>query len=156
MVLLSSIIVDTGAQTVVLTANVGVDSIETITFANSTQEVTFAARASIQINFSEFLSFADQMNIFETAILFNFSTINAAASSPFVKQTSIEYHDVGAGNWNLSVSPLAGDDVVSYEATKSSLKFVMNTRAGDVTLTFPEWILFLQAFNHYRLSIKAF
>jgi hypothetical protein len=156
MVLVSLIQVDTGSQTVTLTATVGGDSVETITFDNTTQQVTFAARSGILINFSEFLSFSDQVNIFETAILFNFSTINSAATKPFDKIVSNEFHDIGAGNWNLTVSPLSGDDVVSYEATKSSLKLYMNTRSSDVTLSFPEWILFLQSFNHYRLSVKAF
>lgn len=156
MVLVSNIAVDTGLQTVVLTSTVGVDTVEIITFDNTTQQVTLSARASILINFSEFLSFADQVNIFETAILFNFSTINIAATKPFDKLISNEFHDIGSGDWNLTVSPLSGDDVVSYEATKSTLKFLMNTRSSDVTLSFPEWILFLQSFNHYKLSVKAF
>lgn len=156
MVLLSQIVVDTGAQTVVLSATVGGDSVETITFDNTTQELIFSSRPSLIINFSEFLSFSDQVNIFETAILFNFSTINAAATKPFNKNVSTEYHNLDAGNWNFTVSTLSGDEIVSYEGTKSSLKLLMNTRSSDITLTFSEWILFLQEFNHYRLSIKAF
>lgn len=156
MVLVSTILIDLGSQTATLNGLVGVDIVENITYDNVTHSVTFDARASILINFAEFLAFADQVNIFQTAIIFNFSTANIAATTPFDKITSMEYHDIGAGNWDLTVSPLAGDDVVSYEATKSSLKFVMNARSSAVTLSFAEWVLFLQSFNHYRLSVKAF
>lgn len=156
MALVSTINIDLASQTDILAATVSGTPVETITYDNSTKQVTFDARASILINFSEFLAFADQVNIFQTSILFNFSTVNASATTPFDKLTSIEYHDIGAGNWNLTVSPLAGDDVVSYEGTASSQKLVMNERFSSVTLSFPEWILFLQSFNHYRLSIKSF
>lgn len=156
MVLVSNIAVDPGAQTIILSSVVGIDPIETVTYENTTKEITFSARPSTLINFLEFFSFSDQLNIFQTAILFNFPSVNIAASKPFDKIESIEFHDIGSGNWDLNSSTISGDNIVSYEATKSTEKFLMNERTGDVSVSFPEWILFLQLFNHYSRSVRQF
>lgn len=46
--------------------------------------------------------------------------------------------------------------VEKYEGTQSSSKILINKRPSNKILEFPEWIYFLQALNHYRLSIKGF
>lgn len=156
MALTSVISVDEDLEAINMTTYLGSDLVELINFDNGTKLVTFSARPSILISFSEFFLFAIQVNIYQVAVLSTFSSVNAAMTKPFNKMTSTEFHDVDAGNLDLTASPLSGDDVVSYEATKSTLKFLMNTRSSDVTLTFPEWVLFLQNFNHYKLSLKSF
>lgn len=154
MALVSNIVIDLLGQTAILTATVGGDSVEVITYDNATKQVTFDARAYILISFSEFLSFCDQVNIFQTAILFNYSTINVFLTTPFTQLIINELHD--SGMWNLTVETDAAPNVVEYQGTGSSSKLEMLKRSGSKTLTFPEWLYFLQALNHYRLSIKAF
>jgi len=154
MVLTSTINIDLGAQIAILNANVGVDTVELITYDNSTFQVTFDARPNLIINFTEFLSFCDQVNILQTAILFNYANINVFATTPFTQLIINELHD--PGTWNLTVSAHTDPNIVEYEGTKSSVKIYMLERSGSKTLGFAEWLYFLQALNHYRLSIKAF
>lgn len=156
MALTTTIVVDTSVNTIVLSSSSIDGAVETITYDAVTNQVTIAARSAILINFVEFLNLCDQINIFETAILFNFSLVNILTTKPFIQVASTELHDVGAGNWNLTCSPLTGSNICEYQATKSTLKFYMVSRDADVILEFPEWVLFLQSLNHYRLSIKAF
>lgn len=154
MALISNIVIDLAGQTAILTATVIGNSVELITYDNSSKLITFDARAGIIIDFSEFLSFCDQMNIFETALLFNFPNINTFATIPF-SQMIIDEEHVG-GQWDLTVTSGAVPLVVEYEGTRSSTKLNMLERLASKTLEFPEWLYFLQALNHYRLSIKAF
>lgn len=154
MALISNIVIDVAAQTAILTATVNGDSVELLTYDNTIQEVIFDARPDIIIQFSDFLSFCDQINIFETAILFNFPSINTFTTILFSQMISDEEH-VG-GQWNLTVTSGADPLVVEYEGTRSSTKLNMLERSGSKSLSFPEWLYFLQALNHYRLSIKSF
>lgn len=153
MVLVSTINIDLGTQTAILTCSSNGNSVDVITYDNSVQEVTFDSRDGIIIDFSEFLSFCDQINIFETAILFNFNS-NVFATTPFSQMIANELHDPGM--WNLTISAHTDPNVYECQGTKSSQKMDIMPRAGSKTLTFPEWLYFLQALNHYRLSIKGF
>lgn len=154
MALVANIVVDLASGTIVLTSTVSGNSVETITYDNSTKEVTFDSRDGIIISFAEFLPFCDQVNIFQTAILFNYPSINVFSTIPFAQLIINELHD--PGQWNLTVTPHTDPNVVEYEGTKSSTKLSMNARPSSKTLSFPEWQYFLQALNHYRLSIKSF
>lgn len=144
----------TSDSTIILTCTVSGNSVETITYDNLTNEVTFDARDDIIISFSEFLGFCDQVNIFQTAILFKNPSINPFEIIPFSQLIINEIHD--PGTWNLTVTPHTDPNVVEYQGTKSSEKIEMLPRAGSKTLSFPEWQYFLLALNHYRLSIKSF
>ncbi len=154
MALVSNIVLDLASSTVVLTATVDSNSVDVITYDNTVNQVTFDARAGIIIDFSEFLAFCDQVNIFQAAILFSFPSIDVFATTPFAQMLTNELHD--PGQWNLTVTPHTDPNVVQYEGTQSSSKLNMIERAGSKTLDFPEWLYFLQVLNHYRLSIKGF
>ncbi len=153
MVLVSTINVDLGSESVVLTASVSSDIVDVITYDNTTQQVTFDTRPGIIINFTEFLSFCDQVNIFQTAILFNYSP-NIAATTPFTQILVNELHDPGM--WNLTITPHTDPNIIEYQGTRSSSKVEMFERSMSKTLDFAEWVYFLVALNHYKLSIKAF
>jgi hypothetical protein len=152
MALTSTINIDLGSGTVNLIALVDGNSVELITYDNSTKLVTFDPRDDIIINFSEFLSYCDQINIFQEAIVFNYSP--NIASKPFTQIIANELHDPGM--WNLTVSAHTDPNVVEYQGTKSSVKMEMLPRASSKTLTFPEWVYFLDVLNHYKTSIKNF
>lgn len=154
MALFSNIVVDLASGTIVLTSTVSSNPVETITYDKTSNQITFDARDGIIIDFSEFLPFCDQVNIFQTAILFNFPGIDVFSTTPFTQLIINELHD--PGQWNLTVTPHTDPNVVEYEGTKSSTKLNMIARVGSKTLSFPEWTYFLQALNHYRLSIKGF
>jgi len=154
MALVSNIVVDLASGLINILATVLGSNVENITYDNSTNQITFDARDDIIIDFAEFLPFCDQINIFQTAILFNYPSINVFATVPFSQLFINELHDPGI--WNLIISAHTDPNVVEYQATKSSTKVEMLPRSGSKTLEFPEWQYFLQALNHYRLSIKAF
>lgn len=152
MVLVSNINIDLTAGTAILTSTKDGNSVETLTYDNATKEITFDSRDDIIISFTEFLSFFDQVNIFQTAIVFNYNSI--INSSPFTQLIINELHDPGM--WNLTVSPHTDPNLVEYQGTKSSTKLEMLPRAGSKTITYPEWIYFLQALSHYAQSIRNF
>lgn len=155
MSLVSNIVVDLASGTVVLTSTVSGNSVENITYLNSGKQVTFSARPDITITQSEFLSFCDQVNIFQTAILFNFNP-DVFAIIPFGSCNNTETHDTGLNQWNLVCIYGASPRVCNYSFFKASGNEVLTNRGSSKTLDFPEWQYFLQALNHYRLSIKQF
>jgi len=156
MVLNSTINVDLGSGTIIFNAISGSDTIELITYDNSVQEVTFDARPDIIIQFDEFLNFIRQINILQTAILFNFTSVNSFSTVPFIQIIVNEFHDVDLGMWNLTVNAFTGPIVIEYQGTRSSTKLEMLERSSSKTLTFPEWQKVLLALNNYRSSIQAF
>lgn len=154
MALVSNIVIDLASGTIILTATVSGVSVETITYTQSNNQVTFDARDDVIIQFSEFLPLCEQITILETAILFNYPSINVFATTPFTQMQVNELHDVGM--WNLTVTSVSNPNIVEYQGTKSSTKLEMLERADNKTLSFPEWLKFLIALNHYKLSIKGF
>jgi hypothetical protein len=153
MALQSNILIDLAAGTIILNAQVGSDIVDIVTYDNATKRITFSDRAEVLTSFSEFVSFCEQMNIFQTAILFNYSP-NVAATTPFLQILADEHHT--PGQWNMTVSSDTDPNVAQYEGTHSSSKLLMIARVGDKTIDFPEWLFFLQVLNHYKLSIKNF
>lgn len=154
MALVSNINVDSASGTIAFTSSVLENDVENITYDSSTNEITFDARADIIIDFSEFIALCNQINIFQTAILFIYPGIDVFATHPFSQLIINELHDPGM--WSLTVSPHTDPNVMECQGTKSSTKMEMLPRSGSKTLSFPEWQYFLQALNHYRLSIKSF
>jgi len=65
MALVTTININLNDQIAILTSTKDGDSVELITYDNSTQQVTFDSRLTINIDFIEFLSFCDQINIFQ-------------------------------------------------------------------------------------------
>lgn len=156
MVLLNTIVIDLSARTAVLNSTQSGNVVETVTYNANTNDVTFDARPYILLNFTEFLTFCDQMIILQTAVLFNYAP-NITLTKPFGQVIVNELHNLVSNQWNLTVSNFTSPPyVMQYEGTRSSLKLEMEDRASTVTLTFPEWTVFLAALLHYRLSIQAF
>lgn len=154
MALTSNIVLDSALSTIVLSASTGDGSVETITYDGTVNQITIDTRDSIIIDFTEFLSFCDQVNIFQTAILFRFSSVSILATQPFRQAIANELKT--NGNWNFTFSGPTDPDICQYEGTKSSSKLLMNARGMAKTLEFPEWVYFVQALNYYKLSIKGF
>lgn len=155
MALVSNIVIDLSSKTAVLTSTVSGNNVEVITYVNSLQQVTFNARPDITISQADFLSFCDQINIFQTAIIFNFNP-DVFAIIPFGSCNNTENHDSVLNQWNLVCIYGATPRVCNYSFVKATSNEVLTNRASSKTLEFPEWTYFLQALNHYRLSIKGF
>lgn len=154
MALVSNIVISLVNQTVNLRATVDDNLVEDITYDKTTNQITFAERGEFVINFDEFLPFCDQVNIFQTAILFNFPSIDVFSVIPFSQLVINELHD--GDTWDLTVSNQNDPNIVEYICTKSTTQTDMLKRSPSKTIEFPEWTYFLQALNHYRLSIKNF
>lgn len=155
MALTTSIIINLAAGTAVMTCTVNDVPVETLTYVNSTQSVDFYKRDPVTISGFDFIAFGNQVNIFQTAIIFNFSP-GVASTIPFAQMIVNELHDVGAGTWALLISPYSGSDVCNYTANLSGSSIDMGNRNPSTTLDFPEWIVFLSGLNHYRLSVRNF
>lgn len=155
MALLTTIDINLIAKTAVLTCTVSGNRVEIITYTNSTQNVTFTKRDPLTISGTDFMSYTDQIKIFQTAIIFNFSP-NQFATVPFGQCDANEIQDVGSQTWNLTVFSVDGSNVVEYSAALATLDVALIDRNPDKTITFPEWIETLVALNHYRLSVRNY
>lgn len=155
MVLTTSITISLGTGTAVLQCSTQDGPVETLTYNNNTQTVEFYKRDPITLSGSSFISFGNQINIFQTAIIFNFAP-SQFSTIPFVQMIVNELNDVGAGTWALLISPYDGSDVCNYTANLAESNVYMDNRNPSKTLEFPEWIVFLNGLNHYRLSIRNF
>lgn len=155
MTLNSNIVINLGNQTAVLTCSSDGFAVETLTYDNSNKTINFYKREPLTISGSEFISFGNQVNIFQTAILFNFSPL-ISDTTPFSQMIVNELHDLGPETWSLVVSPHTDPNVCDYVATLSSLDVALNDRNPSQTIDFPEWIVFLAALNHYRLSVRNY
>lgn len=154
MALLSNIVVDQSAQTAILTVTKAGNAVETITYTNSTKQVSFALRADITITLIEFLDFISQVNIFQTAILFNYNP-SVFLTVPFGSCNNTETHDIALSKWTLVCIYGATPRVVNYSCNIPALTVDLVNRSGAKAIDFPEWIYFLMQLNHYRQSLKA-
>lgn len=155
MALVSNIQVDLAARTAILTSTVNNNSVELISYVDSNLQITFNSRADINISFSEFIDFVNQVNILQTAILFNFSP-NVFASIPFGSCNNTENHDSVLNKWNLVCIYGASPRVCNYSYDKATTTLTMANRASSKILEFPEWLYFLNQLNHYKTSVKQF
>jgi hypothetical protein len=153
MALISNIVIDLAAATAVLTCTDGGSSVDVLTYANSNQQVTFSSRPTLTIPAVDFINFANQIQIFQTAILFNFHA-NVGAILPFSQMDVSESHPSGA--WNLLITQTPGTDVCNYSATLSGSTVAMKNRPLAKTLDFPEWMVYLNGITHYAYSVKNY
>lgn len=153
----SNIVIDLGAQTATLTITNASTPVETITYTNSSNTVSFASRSMINISGIDFLNYLAQFLIFQTAILNNFSA-NIFTTTPFTEVENVETNNVGGNSWNFysvtSYSPTGR--TVDYSALGSNQTVNINNRQFTITINFPEWVYLLGALNHYNASVKAF
>lgn len=154
MALVNTLVVDLVTQTIVLTSsNAGL--VETITYSNALKQVTFAARAAINITGAEFIDLVSQINILQTAILFNFSN-NINETVPFNSFNLLDSYDSGANTWNLVCLCGSVPRVFNYSGIGSNSTVDFLARANSKTIEFPEWMKCLQAINSYRTEIRDF
>lgn len=155
MALINVITVDLGSKTIVLNCTSAGNLVENITYNQSINQITFATRNDIVISGNDFIILTNQINIFQTAILFNFSP-NINAYIPFNSCDNSENHDSVNNLWGLAciygVSPRA----INYSAIGSNKTVDLLSRANSKNIEFPEWLYLLQALNHYRTSVINF
>lgn len=155
MALSSTITVDLLSQTSTLTCSVGLNVVETITYNKSNNQITFSSRPDITITGSEFMDFCNQVNICQTAILFNYGPL-VSATIPFNSTNVTETQDIANNNWNMVCIFGAVPRVSNYSANSITKMVTLFNRASPKTIDFPEWLVFLTDLNHYRLSVRNY
>ena len=100
MALNTTIVVNLGSGSLVLTSDSSGTPVETISFDATANQFSIAARSDANIPAQDFLSFVDQINIFNTAISFNYNP-NIFATVPFNLAASEELNDIVNNQWNL-------------------------------------------------------
>lgn len=155
MALVNTITVDLAAKTVVLNSTSGGNLVENITYSQSVNQITFLTRPDIVISGIDFLNLTNQINIFQTAILFNFSP-NINATIPFNSCDNSENHDSVNNLWGLACIYGASPRPINYSAIGSNNTVDLIARGSSKTIEFPEWLNLLNGLNHYRVSIRNF
>jgi hypothetical protein len=157
MVLVNTLVVDLSGQTVTLTVTSAGSPVETITYTFSSNTLQFASRSLINISGTDFLTLMQQINLFQTAIIFNFN-VNVITSTPFTEVQNIEDNITGTNQWEFysvtGYSPTGR--TLDYTALGSNATVNLNNRQFAVTVNFPEWTLMLQALNHFKGSVQQF
>jgi hypothetical protein len=157
MALVNSIVIDLGGQTVTLTSTSSSNNVEVITYAASTNQITFASRSFINILGTDFLALIAQFNIFHAAILTNFSII-LSATTPFTEVENVETNLTSSNEWNFYsiIGAIPEERTVDYSGLGSAVTVNLNNRIFNSTINFTEWVYLLTALNHYKGSVKAF
>lgn len=155
MVLVITITVDLAAKTVILNSTSSGNLVENITYSQALNQVTFATRPDILISISDYMSLINQINIFQTAILFNFIP-SVIATTPFGSCENLENHDSIANTWGLACIYGASPRVINYSCSGSTKLVDLIALGSSKTIEFPEWLYLLPALNHYKFSLTNF
>lgn len=154
MALLSNIAVNETGGICVLTVTKYGNAVETITYTDSANQISFAARLNINISVIEFLDYVSQINIFQAAILLKHNP-NVFLTVPFGSCNNTEDHNVILNKWDLVSIYGLPPRVCNYSCDIASLTVDLANRANSKTIDFPEWIYWLGKLNHYKNSLKA-
>lgn len=153
----NTIAIDLVTGTAILTITNSSNTVETITYTNSSKTLLFANRSLINISGSDFLNMLAQFIIFQQAILTNFSA-NIFSTMTFTEVQNIENNNTGGNTWDFycvtSYSPTGR--TLDYSALGSYGTVNVKNRQFATTINFAEWVYLLQALNHYNASVKAF
>lgn len=152
MALISNIVISLEDGTAVLAVTRSGDVVETISYENIGQTVTFASRDDITITSSEFIDLCNQVNILQTAILFNY-LVNQLATTPFSVVSCIERNAITTWDFTFSLVDIPDPNVADYSDVIADSQVFLAGRHGNKILQFPEWIYFLQSLTHYRKSV---
>lgn len=158
MALVNTILIDLSGQVGSLTSTSSSSPVETISYAVSTNQITFLERQSIVIAGADFLTLIIQMNIFQTALIANFS-VNNFITTPYTVVTSTESnHSPTTPTCTLTsvIGAAPMEQVVSYSADSTTGNVTFNYRVFNQTINLPEWVNLLTILNHYRASVKSF
>lgn len=155
MALVNTITIDLVAGSAVLNSTSSGSLVENISYSNVLNQITFASRSDIVISGVDFMTLINQINILQTAILFNFSP-NVSATVPYGSLNVKESHDIINGKWTLACTYGASPSAVNYSADLATITLDLQTRSGSKTLDFPEWIQLLSLLIQYRLSVRNF
>ena len=154
MGLTTTIVIDKVLETSVLNVLQGVNTVERITYDNTSKNITVDDRSAITISMDEFLDFISQINIFETSILTNFNS-NPFLTTPFGSCNCTENRDIGAATWGL-VCIFGGIPRLCNYLCNITLKTIdLANRAGPKTISFVEWVYFILHINHYNKSLRG-
>ena len=151
MALVTTIVIDLLNSTGVLTVKDGVNFVETVTY--SVNSITFSSRPLISISVSDFLNLLNQINIFQTALIYNFSPVIQYLNSG---SNCKEINDINLNTLDLTCTYGNTPDAVNYTGTKSTQLIKLQNRANPKTLTYQYWIDLLSYLIHYSKSIKLF
>lgn len=153
MALVSNIVIDLASQTGTLTVTKSAVSVETITY--SSNQITYALRADIVISVAEFHDLIAQINIFETALLFNFN-IQPALNGLISSINCTEAVDNVNNKCSLACIYGASPRVVNYSADLAAKTVDLQNRASDKSISLPEWNYLLLQLAHYNASLRLY
>jgi len=153
----NNIVIDLVAGTAVLTITNSGNTVDIVTYTNSSNNLHFVNRPLINISGIDFLNMISQFFIFQQAILTNFSA-NIFSSSPFTEVQNVEINNISGNSWDFySVNAyIPTGRTVDYSALSSNSTVNIKNRQFSITINFSEWVYLLQVLNHYNASLKYF
>ena len=155
MALVTSLIVDLVAETIILTCTVFGTIVEEITFENSNNQMSFKERGEVFVSGIDFMELVEQIKIFEVAILFNFS-INNSQTLPYNQVITDNTLDSQASQWNLTISSVEEPWIVEYSAILSSIEVMLHKRGSEKVIEFSEWLVVLKTLKNYQVQVRDY
>jgi hypothetical protein len=155
MSLVNTNVVDLAGGTVTFDSLSGVTAVENITYDQSSNNIVFSIIPGISLSGTDFITLLNQITIFQTAIVYNFSP-GSAFITPFTSFVSNEHYISFTNAWSLTCNESSGPSIISYYGTQSNSQIDISERANPITIPFSEWVVLLASLNHYRQSITAF
>jgi tricorn protease-like protein len=155
MSLVNIVTVDLSGNTIRLVSHSGATLVEQITYSQSTKQITFAITPRISLNLVDFNNLINQIVIFQTAIVYNFSP-GSSFVTPFNSFVSKENYIPISNSWTLQCNEMAAPIIVSYTGSHSLLNIALAARASAIQIPFSEWVMLLASQKHYESSINTF
>lgn len=155
MSLVNTILVDLSAGQVTLASTESGVAVETIQYSMSTGEITISARTAITISGTDFMTLLNQIVIFQTAIIYNF-TPTTIYIVPFNSWVCNESYISFTNAWTLVCNENGGSQFIDYYGTQSNGNVELITRAANLTIPFSEWVQLLVNLKHYQVSLSNF
>jgi hypothetical protein len=153
----NNIVIDLVGRIATLTITNAGNPVDTITYTDSTQILSFANRSLINISGADFINYLLQFAVFQQAILYNFSP-NINTTIPYTMTQFVENNNTGNSSWDFygvcGYAPLGR--VVDYSAMSSNSTVNVKNRQFTLTALFTEWLNLLTSLLHYQLSVRAF
>lgn len=155
MSLVNLITVDLSANTCTLNCTASATLVDNLSYTQSSNTVTFGITPGISLTGQDFVTFVEQMKIFQTAILTNFQPPQFL-TQPFTEVKIDEHYISFINSWSMVINIGGASAFVSDICDHATGHVALNARAAPQILNFSEWVMVLAEFSHYEVSIRNF
>lgn len=150
MAITSTITIDASGNIVGAVSLNGSTLIDTITYTNLNQQVSFVTHLAITLSSSDFITLINFYLAFNAGIIASLISPNQHQFVPF---TSVDVVQANDGISQLSFTLTSGSSLFDYTATYPAGTVNVARRNSAVTLSYAQWLYALYILANYKLFV---